>query len=88
MAASVVRLYNSQGFIRLLLFQYQLCLYLFITRLWRYYYATLNKKHVIDNQEFWKTVKPMLSNKLVSRAKITLVENEKVIADDKLIAGA
>ena len=25
----------------------------------RSYYSTLNEKNVIDNQKFWKTVKPM-----------------------------
>ena len=30
-----------------------------------------------------KTVKPMLPNKLVSGEKIILVENEKIITDDK-----
>ena len=36
-------------------------------------------KNVIDNRKFWKTVKPMSSNKLVSSEKITLVENEKKV---------
>ena len=38
------------------------------------YYLTLNEKIVIDNRKSWKTVKPMLSNKLVTREKITMVE--------------
>ena len=37
-------------------------------------YLTLNEKIVIDNRKSWKTVKPMLSNKLVSSEKITIVE--------------
>ena len=28
------------------------------------YCSTLNEKNLIDNRKFWKTVKPMLSNKL------------------------
>lgn len=38
------------------------------------YYLTLNEKIVIDNRKSWKTVKPMLSNKLVCSEKITIVE--------------
>ena len=43
------------------------------------------KKNVIDNQKFWKTSKSMLSNKFVNSEKITLVDNEKIIANDKEI---
>ena len=42
----------------------------------------LNKKKC-HNKKFWKTVKPMLSNKFVSSEKITLVDNEKIITNDK-----
>ena len=37
--------------------------------------------NVIDYRKFWKSVKPMLSNKLVSSDKITLVEDAKIITD-------
>ena len=50
------------------------------------YCSTLNEKNLIDNRKFWKTVKPMLSNKLVSSEKFTLVENKKIITDDREIA--
>ena len=40
----------------------------------------------MDNRKFWKTVKPMLSNKSVNSEQITLVDNEKVITNDKEIA--
>ena len=52
----------------------------------RSYYSNLNEKNVIDNRKFWKTVKPMLSNKFVNNEKITLVDNEKIITNDKEIA--
>ena len=42
----------------------------------------------MDNLKFLKTVKTILSNKLVSREKVTLLENEKIITDDKEIARA
>ena len=40
----------------------------------RSYYSNLNEKSVIDNRTFWKTVKPILSNKFVNSEKITLVD--------------
>ena len=52
----------------------------------RSYYSNLNKKNVIDNRKFWKTVKSMLSNKFVNSEKITLVDNEKIITNGKEIA--
>ena len=46
----------------------------------------LKRKNVIDNRKVWKTVKPMHSNKFVNNEKITLVDNEKIITNDKEIA--
>ena len=40
----------------------------------------------MDNRKFWKTVKPILSNKFVNSEKITLVDNEKITTNDKEIA--
>ena len=37
----------------------------------------------IDYRKFWKTVKPILSNKFVN---ITLVDNKEIITNDKEIA--
>ena len=34
----------------------------------------LSLKNVIDNREFWKTVKPFLSDKVTTFPKISLVE--------------
>ena len=48
--------------------------------------SNLNKKNVTDNRKFWKTVKPVLSNKFVNNEKITLVDNEKIITNDKEVA--
>ena len=50
------------------------------------YYSNLNEKNVIDNQKSLKTVKPILPNKFVNSEKITLVDNEKIITNDKEIA--
>ena len=48
------------------------------------YYGNLNEKDVIDNKKFWKTVKPLFSDKVKSSEKITLVHEDKIItADDE-----
>ena len=36
-----------------------------------------------DNKQFWRTVKPLLSDKSKSNEKITLVEDNKIISEDK-----
>ena len=46
------------------------------------HYANLDEKDVADNKQFWKTVKPLLSNKEKSSEKITLVEGEEIITED------
>ena len=48
----------------------------------------LKRKKCHGNLKFLKTVKTILSNKLVSSEKVTLLENEKIITDDKEIARA
>ena len=49
----------------------------------RRYYDNLNKRCVTDNKLFWKTVKPFLSEKAMTRDKIYLIKNDKVIKYDK-----
>ena len=39
------------------------------------YYSNLSNENVIDYRKFWKTIKPMLSNKFVNSEKITSVDN-------------
>ena len=46
------------------------------------YYQNLDEKNVIDCKIFWKTVKPLLSDKSVSREKINLTENEKMLTSE------
>ena len=41
------------------------------------------RKKNCDNRKFWKVVKPLLSNKIVSNEKITLVEGETIIITDQ-----
>ena len=41
----------------------------------------------MDNQTFWKTVKPYFSGKASnSRGKMTLLENDSILTDNKDIA--
>ena len=47
------------------------------------YYSCLTLNKVTDNKMFWKTVKPFLSDKATNIKKNTLVDNDKVISDDK-----
>ena len=41
---------------------------------------------VTDNKKFWKTVKPLFTDKVQTSSSITLVENEKIITNDSEIA--
>ena len=47
------------------------------------YFGNLNEKNLCDNKKFWSVVKPLLSNKVVSNEKIILVENDKIVENDK-----
>ena len=47
------------------------------------HYANLNQKDIADNKQFWRTVKPLLSDKSKSNEKITLVEGDKITSEDK-----
>ena len=50
------------------------------------YYQSLDEENVIDNKKFWKTVKPLFSDKSVSTEKINLTENEKMLTSKSEIA--
>ena len=43
------------------------------------YYANLNEKDLTDNKQFWRTVKPLFSDKIKSSEKITLVEKRETL---------
>ena len=57
--------------------------YPFCGKLKKDHYANLNEKDVADNKRFWRTVKPLLSDKVKSSEKITLVEGEEIINEDE-----
>jgi predicted transport protein len=50
------------------------------------YYTNLNLKNITDNRKFWKTVKPFFTDKGGGMNKFILVENDKIISDDKEVA--
>ena len=43
------------------------------------YYGNLDEKKVTDNKQFWKTIKPLISNKSVSRDGINLLEKGEIV---------
>ena len=47
------------------------------------YFSSLNINKVVDNKSFWKIVKPFLSNKTISSEKITLIDDDEFITDEK-----
>ena len=49
----------------------------------REYYSNLDDKKISDNKTFWKIVKLMLSKKIKSNERITLIENDKIIKTEK-----
>ena len=52
----------------------------------RNYYNNLDISLVTDNKKFWKTVKPFFSDKLQSKSKIVLIEDETIISNDVEVA--
>ena len=50
------------------------------------YYANLNPSVVTDNKTFWKTVKPLFSEKTTICDSINLVENQDICSDDEKVA--
>ena len=52
----------------------------------RKYFNSLNLKDITDTKLFWKTVKPFLSNKRNLQKQITLIEDNNIFSDDKIVA--
>ena len=50
------------------------------------YYGNLDINFVTGNKKFWKTVKPLFTDKVQTSSSITLIENEKFITNDSEIA--
>ena len=47
------------------------------------YYSNLDEKNVTDNKAVWKTVKPFHSDKITSKDKITLIQENEVVSNDE-----
>ena len=45
----------------------------------RNYYKNFNVKDITDNKKFWKTIKPLYSDKTKSAVSIILKDNNKII---------
>ena len=52
----------------------------------RQYYENLDPKLITDNKKFWKTVKPLFSEKHVSSRNIILIEDDIIISESKEVA--
>ena len=52
----------------------------------RKYYADLNINQFKDSRKFWKTIKPLFSEKVVMQQNITLLVNNTFIIDDSAVA--
>ena len=50
------------------------------------YYKNLDLKNLTDNRKFWKTVKPVFTDKVQVSQSITLIENGEMVTDDLKIA--
>ena len=50
------------------------------------YFNNLNLQDLSDNKKFWKTIKPLLSNKGPQKNKITIVKEGNIIAEDKKVS--
>ena len=48
----------------------------------RSYFESLDVKFAKDYKKFWKKISPPFSNKIKSKKKITLVENDEIISSD------
>ena len=46
----------------------------------------LSVKNVMENQTFWKTIKPYFSDKAPNSRRISLLENDSILTDGKDIA--
>ena len=52
----------------------------------RKYYNNIDLKFITDNKQFWKTIKPLFSDKHNISRKITLIEDDEIISNDVKVA--
>ena len=52
----------------------------------RNYYQSLDLKNLGDSRNFWKIVKPVFSGRFQTSSSVTLLENDKVVSNDRAVA--
>ena len=50
------------------------------------YYRNLNTSQIIDNRKFWRSVKPLFSDKIIKASNFIQYENQEIISDEKEVA--
>ena len=51
------------------------------------YFSKVTESGINTNKEFWKIIKPFLTNKgFLSGNEITIIENDEVITEEKILA--
>ena len=50
------------------------------------YYSNLNVKDITNNKKFWKTIKPLFSDKTKSAVSIALKDNNKIVGSQNEVA--
>ena len=53
----------------------------------RRFYENIDTNKITDNRIFWKTVKPLFSEKHILNKKISLVENNDIVSNDADVVG-
>ena len=52
----------------------------------RQYFMSLQSKTIDNDKKFWKTVKPLFSNKNPMSEKITMIEDGRILSNDMEVA--
>ena len=50
------------------------------------YFASINISSITGNKKFWKTIKPLFSDKSFHQETISLVKNGTILSDDLVVA--
>ena len=59
---------------------------IFLVKVTKQYFNNTGVKNVTNNKKFWKTITRKFSNKCKIASRIILVENEKILQDEKALA--
>ena len=65
--------------------QHNLCVTL-LRKAKKQYFSNLEPKLITDNKKFWKSVKPLFSDKITVKEIINLTENGEILSSDTDIA--